>query len=159
SGLRIDHVDGLFDPVDYLGTLRGLVEEAGADPPFLILVEKILDGNERLDPAWPADGTTGYDFLNVLNRLFVDPHGLEKLATIYETFTHRHDRAPEIIYRSKRLILGSSMAGELHVLALRLDRISEQHRWSRDFTLKSLETALAEVIACFPVYRTYIDGK
>jgi (1->4)-alpha-D-glucan 1-alpha-D-glucosylmutase len=159
SGLRIDHVDGLFDPVDYLGTLRGLVTGAGADPSFLILVEKILDGNERLDPAWPADGTTGYDFLNVLNGLFVDPQGVERLATIYEIFTHRHDRAPEIVYRSKRLILGSSMAGELHVLALRLDRISEQHRWSRDFTLKNLESALAEVIACFPVYRTYIDGK
>jgi (1->4)-alpha-D-glucan 1-alpha-D-glucosylmutase len=159
GGLRIDHVDGLFDPVTYLGTLRGLVKEAGAPPSFLILVEKILDANERLDPAWPADGTTGYDFLNVLNGLFVEPQGVEALAGIYESFTRRHDRAPEVVYRSKRLILGSSMAGELHVLALRLDRISEQHRWSRDFTLKSLEGALAEVIACFPVYRTYIDGR
>jgi (1->4)-alpha-D-glucan 1-alpha-D-glucosylmutase len=159
TGLRIDHLDGLFDPVHYLGTLRGLVKEAGADSSFLILVEKILDGNERLDPAWPADGTTGYDFVNVLNGLFVEPKGAELMAEVYEGFTRRHDRAPEVIYRSKRLILGSSMAGELHVLALRLDRISEQHRWSRDFTLKSLEGALAEVIACFPVYRTYVDGN
>jgi len=158
SGLRIDHVDGLYDPLGYLRKLRGLVNEAGADPSFLILVEKILDAHERLDPAWPADGSTGYDFLNLLNGLFVDPQGVESLAAIYEVFTRRHERAPEIVYRSKRLILSSSMAGELHVLALRLDRISEQHRWSRDFTLKSLEGALAEVIACFPVYRTYIDG-
>ena len=159
SGLRIDHVDGLYDPLAYLRKLRGLVTEAGAGPSFLILVEKILDANERLDASWPADGTTGYEFLNLLNGLFVHPQGAEALSTIYEAFTRRHERAPEIIYRSKRLILSSSMAGELHVLALRLDRISEQHRWSRDFTLKSLEGALAEVIACFPVYRTYIDGS
>jgi (1->4)-alpha-D-glucan 1-alpha-D-glucosylmutase len=158
SGLRIDHVDGLYDPLGYLRKLRGLADDADAAAPFLILVEKILDANERLDAAWPADGTTGYDFLNVLNGLFVEPEGVESLAAVYEAFTRRHDRAPEIIYRSKRLILGSSMAGELHVLALRLDRISEQHRWSRDFTLNSLEGALAEVIACFPVYRTYVDG-
>jgi len=158
TGLRIDHVDGLYDPLNYLETLSGLVKDAGADASFLLLVEKILDGNERLDPAWPADGTTGYDFLNVLNGLFAEPQGVEALASVYESFTRRHDRAPEVVYRGKRLILGSSMAGELHVLALRLDRISEQHRWSRDFTLKSLEGALAEVIACFPVYRTYVDA-
>jgi (1->4)-alpha-D-glucan 1-alpha-D-glucosylmutase len=159
TGLRIDHVDGLLQPVAYLEALRRLAREAGAGDSFLILVEKILGAGETLDPGWLCDGTTGYDFLNVLNGLFLSPEGVEAMEAFYERFTKRFDPPPEVVYRSKRLILASSMAGELHVLALKLDRISEQHRWSRDFTLKSLEGALAEVIACFPVYRTYADGS
>ena len=159
SGLRIDHVDGLLEPVRYLESLRMLAKEAGAGPSFLILVEKILDQDERLDPQWPVDGTTGYEFLNVLNGLFVQPAGLTALEAFYERFTRRFEPSSEVIYRSKRLTMATSMAGELHVLARRLDRISEQHRSSRDFTLKSLEAALAEVIACFPVYRTYTDAQ
>lgn len=158
TGLRIDHVDGLLQPVQYLESLRKLTREAGAGSSFLIQVEKILDQDERLDPTWPVDGTTGYEFMNVLNGVFVEPAGLKTVEAFYERFTRRFETPEELIYRSKRLTLATSMAGELHVLALRLDRISEQHRWSRDFTLKSLEGALAEVIACFPVYRTYVDG-
>ena len=87
---------------------------------------------------------------------FIEPAGLKTVEEFYERFTRKLDAPEEIIYRSKRLTLATSMAGELHVLALRLDRISEQHRWSRDFTLNLLRHALREVIACFPVYLTYI---
>ncbi|MBV8879915.1 MAG: malto-oligosyltrehalose synthase [Planctomycetaceae bacterium] len=159
TGLRIDHVDGLLEPVHYLEQLVRQVREAGGDESFLVLVEKILDQNERLDHRWPVDGTTGYEFMNVLNGVFVEPSGLTALEAFYERFTGKLDSPQETINRSKRLILASSMAGELHVLAQKLDRISEQHRSSRDFTQKSLEAALAEVIACFPVYRTYADGR
>jgi len=121
-------------------------------------VEKVLDQEEHLDRTWPVDGTTGYEFLNVLNGLFVQPDGLAELESFYDRFARRFEPTSEVVYRSKRLTMATSMAGELHVLARRLDRISEQHRSSRDFTLKSLEAALAEVIACFPIYRTYVDS-
>lgn len=159
TGLRVDHVDGLLEPIRYLESLRTMMKEAGAGESRILLIEKILDQRERLDPRWPVDGTTGYEFMNAVNDVFVEPRGLEALETFYERFTRRFDTPQETIYRSKRLILASSMAGELHVLTQRLDRISEQHRSSRDFTRKSLEAALAEVIACFPVYRTYADGE
>jgi len=159
SGLRIDHVDGLLEPVRYLEALRTLAGEAGAGDSFLLLVEKVLDQEEHLDRTWPVDGTTGYEFLNVLNGLFVQPDGLAELESFYDRFARRFEPTSEVVYRSKRLTMATSMAGELHVLARRLDRISEQHRSSRDFTLKSLEAALAEVIACFPIYRTYVDSR
>lgn len=182
SGLRIDHVDGLLDPEEYLQrlqrasaralageaidleTIHSIDEEMYApenqeeEPPLstYVLVEKILGPDERLRPTWPVHGTTGYEFMNDLNGLFVDRTHALKMKQIYRSFTMRDDRFNDIIYESKKVILRDSMSSELHVLARRLDRISEQHRYFRDFTLTSLQLALSEVIACFPVYRTYL---
>jgi len=146
TGLRIDHVDGLYDPRQILGRLpQGLY----------VVVEKILEGHERLAGDWPVHGTTGYDFLRMLNGLFVDSHARRALRELYRRQTGRDPDFAQEAYVCKKLTLSVAMVSELTVLSRRLDRISEQHRYSRDFTLNSLQAALAEIIACFPVYRTY----
>ena len=113
-------------------------------------------GNEELRPGWAIEGTTGYGFLNLLNGLFVDASKAHFFQRLYRKFTGWSQSYADLIYESKRLVMQVSMSSELNVLSRRLDRISEQHRRSRDFTLESLRDALREVIACFPVYRTYI---
>ncbi len=121
-----------------------------------VVVEKILSSVEHLDPTWPVHGTTGYEYMNALNGVFVDRDNRHRILEIYERFSGWTERFEDTVYHSKQLILAAAMSGELRVLARHLDRISEQHRWSRDFTLASLRAALREVIACFPIYRTYI---
>jgi (1->4)-alpha-D-glucan 1-alpha-D-glucosylmutase len=163
DGFRIDHVDGLFDPGDYLSRLRARACAARPDlfseetPPYIV-VEKILGQGEVL-PAWPVAGTTGYDFLVMLNGLFVDGRNERAMSGAYEQFTRLRDPYREIVYRGKQLVLGVSMASELNVLAHRLNRFSERHRHYRDFTLNSLTQAMREIIACFPVYRTYVNER
>jgi (1->4)-alpha-D-glucan 1-alpha-D-glucosylmutase len=182
TGLRIDHVDGLLDPKEYLHLLQrecasrtvdkandgGSHEAPESEPPtshafshplpFYVVVEKILTGTEQLREDWPVHGTTGYDFLNALNGLFVESTNRRAFLQLYQRFTGLPPEFPEIIYESKRLVLRASMSGEQNVLARALDRISESHRWSRDFTLNSLGRVLAEVIAYFPVYRSYVTS-
>ncbi len=163
DGLRIDHVDGLLDPLQYLRRLqRGTAEcltdrERPPDPerPFYIVVEKILGEHEKLQP-WPVHGTTGYEFMNVVGRLFVASQNQRRFRDLYAGFIGERLNFRDIVYESKKLIIQTAMSGEMAVLSRRLDRISEQHRWSRDFTLNSLAAALEEVIACFPVYRSYV---
>jgi (1->4)-alpha-D-glucan 1-alpha-D-glucosylmutase len=164
SGLRVDHADGLFDPADYLHRLqeaacRTLSTRMGSAPerPIYLLVEKILGADETLPADWPVEGTTGYGFLNDVNGVFVDPANADTLRKIYARFTGRREAFSEIAYHGKRLITASSMASELAVLAQALNRISESHRRTRDFTLNALRKTLAEVVACFPVYRTYLS--
>ncbi len=164
TGLRIDHADGLLDPRQYLCKLNDAVrrargEEPSADDPdrseFYLLVEKILAFDENLPGDWPIDGTTGYDFLNSLNGVFVDRRGAYGLRDVYGRFTEQPRTFTQVLYESKRAILATSLSSEMNMLAQQLDRISEQHRWSRDFTRLSLYRGLREVVACFPVYRTY----
>jgi (1->4)-alpha-D-glucan 1-alpha-D-glucosylmutase len=178
SGLRIDHVDGLRDPGQYLHMLQnecavalGAAETVSvpcrtdsrpSDPearPLYIVTEKILGADERLRADWPVHGTTGYEFLNDLNRLYVDSGNCEQLMELYLRFSQRRREFSDIVYDCKKLVLRALMSGEQNVLARKLDRISEQHRWSRDFTLNSLGRVLAEVIACFPVYRSYVTSE
>jgi (1->4)-alpha-D-glucan 1-alpha-D-glucosylmutase len=166
TGLRIDHADGLLDPQQYLTTLSAAVRRArGDDGPertahdrsgFYIVVEKILGYDETLPADWPIDGTTGYGFLNLLGGLFVDRRGAYALRDAYARFTGHSATFTQVLYESKRAILATSLSSELYMLSHQLDRISDQHRWSRDFTRLSLYRALREVVACFPVYRTYI---
>ncbi len=102
------------------------------------------------------EGTTGYGFLNLVNGLFVDRTKDKAFQQLYRRFTGWATAFDDLVCDSKRLILQVAMSSELNVLARRLDQISEQHRWSRDFTLESLRDALREVLAAFPVYRTYV---
>jgi (1->4)-alpha-D-glucan 1-alpha-D-glucosylmutase len=155
TGLRIDHVDGLYDPFSYLVSLQN---HAGARTKreVFILVEKILSAREKLKKDWPIHGTTGYDFTNVLNGVFVMSEHAGPLRRLYGRFTEQSTSFADTVVTSKKLIMLVSLASELRVLAHMLDRVSEQHRWSRDFTQESLRFALREVIACFPVYRSYI---
>ncbi len=177
TGLRIDHVDGLFDPVQYLNDLQagcldslnqplGVAASASQMPsqsqqttvpslPVYIVVEKILGHDEILHPDWIVHGTTGYGFMNLLNGVFVDTAGKQAFHSLYDRFTELVISFPDLVYESKKLILRVAMSSELNVLARKLDRISEQQRFSRDFTFNSLQYALGEVIASFPIYRTY----
>jgi (1->4)-alpha-D-glucan 1-alpha-D-glucosylmutase len=152
DGLRIDHIDGLAFPRDYLARLR----EHGGDGLYL-LVEKILGADEKLRTDWPVHGTTGYEFANQLVQLLVSAPELPQLAASYERFLGFRLDYREVAYRSKKLVTHTSMASEVNVLGHLLNRISESHRWYRDFTANALTAAVREVIACFPIYRTYLD--
>jgi (1->4)-alpha-D-glucan 1-alpha-D-glucosylmutase len=162
DGFRIDHVDGLFDPGDYLQRLQARARELRpdlyTDRPLFVVVEKILGMDEEL-PEWPSEGTTGYDFLAMLNGLFIERDNEREIDGVYHQFTRLRVPYREIAYRGKQLILRISMASELNVLAHRLNRFSERHRHYRDFTLNSLNQAMREIIACFPVYRTYVNER
>jgi (1->4)-alpha-D-glucan 1-alpha-D-glucosylmutase len=139
---------------------RRAVAPAGAPlvRPFYIVVEKILMAGERLPGEWPIWGTTGYEFLNAVNGILVHRAAERALSETYARFIDARPDLREIVYDAKQLIIDTSMSSEISVLGRRLARISERHRASRDFTTRSLTTALREIIASFPVYRTYIDG-
>ena len=127
-----------------------------AELPLYVIVEKILAAEETLPEQWLLAGTTGYDFLNSVGGLFVDPAGLAEVTKIYSRFIDQRPDFREVAEQAKLLIFHAAMSSELQLLAHRLSRISERHRRSRDFTLNTLRTALREILVCFPVYRTYI---
>ncbi|MGE5199105.1 MAG: malto-oligosyltrehalose synthase, partial [Rhodospirillaceae bacterium] len=154
SGVRVDHTDGLFDPASYLRQLAAIGPAPGC---LYIVIEKILAEGEPLPATWCTHGTTGYDFLNDLNGLFVDGARARELLRFYGRFTGRTRTYADEVYTSKRLIITTSMASELKVLGHELNRLSEGDRRCRDFTLDSLRAALREVVACFPVYRTFVS--
>ncbi len=162
TGLRIDHIDGLFDPQQYFVRLQRACALAlneshnQIDRHFYVVVEKILVGNEQLRPQWQVFGTTGYDALNLLNGLFVMTEHQAIIKQIYDHFVEHHDDMTNVTTICKKQILILAMSSELHILARQLEKVCEQHRWSRDFTLEALRSALRDVIACFPVYRSYI---
>jgi (1->4)-alpha-D-glucan 1-alpha-D-glucosylmutase len=159
SGIRIDHPDGLYDPAGYLAQLRAAVDECTGDGRSVyIVVEKILTRGERLRESWPVEGTTGYDALNAINGVFVSPDGLPDLRRSYRQFTGFRARTADTLYAAKRFMMRSAMASELNMLTRALNRLSEGERRYRDFTLNGLRRALTEVIACFPVYRTYVTA-
>jgi (1->4)-alpha-D-glucan 1-alpha-D-glucosylmutase len=137
---------------------RGGDDSRRAQPPLFVVVEKILGPEEPLPVKWPVAGTTGYDFLASDNGLFVDPQGLAETLKTYDRFLRQKTDFREIVFDAKRLIVRTAMASELSLLALRLNRLSECDRRSRDFTFNSLRFVLREILACFPVYRTYVGG-
>jgi (1->4)-alpha-D-glucan 1-alpha-D-glucosylmutase len=150
AGVRVDHVDGLLDPSTYLERLKALGTRH-------VWVEKILARGETLLPAWPVEGTTGYEFLNDMLGVLLRPGGELPVDRIYRRFL-RGGVVPYWVeeYRSKRLVMETNLAGELVSLAYELDRISEADYHTRDFTYEALRQALAEFIALFPRYRTYL---
>ncbi len=160
TGLRIDHVDGLWDPSGYLWKLQERSREVLNLPDggnvLYLLVEKILAGNEQLPSDWPVHGTTGYEFNNAVTRLLVDPSAKRAMSGIYDKFIGGAIRFDQLVYEKKKETMELSLASEINVLAYTLDRLSEKNRLYRDFTLNSLKTVVREVIASFPVYRTYL---
>jgi (1->4)-alpha-D-glucan 1-alpha-D-glucosylmutase len=151
DGLRLDHVDGLYDPEGYAAKLRAHVPEGA-----YVIAEKILEPGERLPASWPIDGTTGYDFVGAVTALFVDPASEQAMTALCRDVTG--DAAPfaDHAYQAKRAIMRGSLSAEIHVLSHALERIALADRRSRDFTLASLTTAIVETMAAFAVYRTYI---
>jgi (1->4)-alpha-D-glucan 1-alpha-D-glucosylmutase len=144
---------------DLEGLLLGRID-AGAlpDRSLYVVVEKILGGGEALPADWPVYGTTGYEFLNWLGGLFVDPANAKPFTALYRNWVEDYTPFSELVYQKKLLILQLSLSSELQMLTLALDRLAQQHRSSRDFTFHSLRRVLREVVACFPVYRSYIAG-
>jgi len=163
-GLRIDHVDGLFDPKHYLQRLQTKVGERTArdkeeEKGFYVVVEKILAHHEKLREDWPIAGTTGYEFLNRLNGLFVDPTAEDALERIYRRFIGQVPDFETLVYSSKKQAMDQELASELRVLANEFVRLAESSWLTRDHTLVGLRQALREVVASFPVYRTYVDRR
>jgi (1->4)-alpha-D-glucan 1-alpha-D-glucosylmutase len=153
QGVRIDHVDGLFDPRAYCERLR---QSIGGSP--YVVVEKILARYEML-PDWPVEGTTGYDFANQVLGVFVDPTGEAAMNGLYRRFAGRDETFAEVLYAAKRRIMNINLASEMNVLADEFHRLSMQDRRTRDFTLNGMLAALEEVVAAFPVYRTYVSAR
>jgi (1->4)-alpha-D-glucan 1-alpha-D-glucosylmutase len=150
QGLRIDHIDGLFDPRAYCQQLQ---QRAAA--PLFVLVEKILARYEIL-ARWPIAGTTGYDFLNQVLSIFVDPAGEVPMTRLYRRFVRRGESFDDILHASKKRITQVNLASEMNVLAREFHHVSMRDWRTRDFTLSGMLSALEEVIAAFPVYRTYV---
>ncbi len=169
NALRLDHTDGLYDPLGYFEELQARFRRSsqrltsGPDDqarPLPILVEKILERGERLSPTWPVDGTTGYEFGAAALGVLVDGSAEAQFTAMYEAFTGDRRTYAEHAYRAKHHILRYSLASEVSMLGRDLSRIASMDRRSRDFTLASLTQALVEVLAAFPVYRTYLrEGK
>ncbi len=126
--------------------------------PLYVVVEKILGADEPLRADWPTHGTSGYEFLNWVNGLFLAGENGALFTRLYREWTGDDTSFADLAYRNKILIMQIALAGELQALAHQLDRLAQKNRWSRDFTLHSLRQALREIIACFPVYRSYIHG-
>jgi len=160
SGLRIDHIDGLWNPREYLARLQEhAAAYLGDSPdglPLYLLVEKILDAtHEQLPADWPVQGTTGYEFANQVVQLLVDSSAERHLTKTYSAFTGSTRGFEELVYEKKLLIAQLSFASEVASLGRLLDELSEWDRHYRDVTQNRLTTAVREVLACFPVYRTY----
>jgi len=157
-GLRVDHIDGLRDPVGYLNRLRERLvasqpPESGA--PY-VLVEKILARDESLPEDWSVSGTTGYEYLNAANGLFVCPSGARKLEKIYSDFISKELSFANVVYEKKKLVMNTLLRVEMRSLGRQLADLAAHDRYARDILRPELMDALIEVTACFPVYRTYI---
>jgi len=162
DGLRIDHADGLYDPASYFRRLQarvGAVTANLAPRPVYLVVEKITASFEHLPPDWPVHGETGYHFANVVNRMLVDSATRTRMDRAYHGVLGEPLSWPDVAYECQRLVLRRSLASELNVAANQLARIARGDRSTRDFTFNSLRDALAEVIASFPVYRTYVAAS
>jgi (1->4)-alpha-D-glucan 1-alpha-D-glucosylmutase len=163
TGLRIDHPDGLYLPREYFVKLQqrsakalgiGLPRDGRA---IYMVAEKILTGSETLHKEWPVHGTTGYDFANQLTQLLVDSSAETAITKTFHRFIGHSVPFGHLLYAKKLLVMKLALANDVDVLANLLDRLSERNRWYRDFTLEALSRTVRETIACFPVYRTYVE--
>jgi (1->4)-alpha-D-glucan 1-alpha-D-glucosylmutase len=170
DGLRVDHPDGLADPAGYFRRLQQrYAERAGLPPPrfadadstpqlpLYVVVEKIAAAHEQVPRDWAVHGTTGYRFANLVNGLMIDGEAKARLDRTWRAFVR--DEAEDfdtLAWHCRHVVMDGTLAGELTVLSTALLRLAREDRRTRDFTLNSLRHALSEVVASFPVYRTYI---
>lgn len=153
NGLRIDHIDGLYNPTAYLQKLKSRTNGG------YIVVEKILEIHEQFPETWDADGTTGYDYLNFLNGLFIKKVHKKNFDKIYYQFTGIETDYEELLYDKKRLMLNRHMSGDIDNIARMIKSISGRDRFASDYTFSGLKMALEEIIVLFPVYRTYVTDN
>ena len=136
------------------------VDWSVAKLPLYCVVEKILEPGETLPKLWAVQGTSGYDFVHVANQFFIQEKNRKRFDQIYTDFLGGNSMNPSrVIYESKRNVMLNSLASETHVLTNLLARVARGDRRFRDFTDNLLEAAIRETIACFPIYRTYIDER
>lgn len=157
AGLRIDHIDGLRNPLEYLERLQGLAlrENEITTRPFYVVVEKILAAGEEIDRAWPAHGTTGYEFIRQLSDVFVVGAAEPKFDAVYREFTGEAESFADVVYANKRLVLDEMFANAVVQLAHRLaDLVTHDRHW-RDLTRFELNLAVREIMAALRVYRIY----
>ncbi len=171
DGLRVDHIDGLRDPLEYLQRLQRIGTPAGRYDDGALnsvldstlngalniytIVEKITSGSETLPPEWPTAGTTGYDYLNAVNTLFIDAAGSRELESIYRGFTGIRSSFTETWYVRKKLVMEDLFASDVRMLSWRLARLAALDRLGRDVPMRELVRGLKEITACLPLYRTY----
>jgi (1->4)-alpha-D-glucan 1-alpha-D-glucosylmutase len=160
QGLRLDHIDGLRDPMQYFQRLRRLIRQArdGDARPFYVVVEKILGEGEKLQRFPGVYGTTGYEWMNVLTHLLIDPRGLDSLDEVWRQVSNQPPQLDPVLEAAKRRVLETLLASEFTVLARLLARIANGHYSTRDYSADSLRQALELYVMHFPVYRTYITA-
>lgn len=163
QGLRIDHIDGLYDPARYCQRVQKrageLLNRPQEERPIYLVVEKILAHHERLRRDWPVAGTTGYEFMNQVNGLFLDGDQGEAMDRVYRSFSGYAADFETDVCDAKMLVMREAMASELGVLATELAAIAGSHWASRDFTRNAIGEALRNVAAHFPIYRTYVTPR
>jgi (1->4)-alpha-D-glucan 1-alpha-D-glucosylmutase len=153
-GFRIDHIDGLFDPLAYLQRLAATCGTKNG--PAYLIVEKILNQHEHLPSEWPVNGTTGYDFLNACQRVFIDDTNHGKIERLYSEWTGQRGSFPEVAYQKKLFVMRELFGVEMRSLGRELANLARDDRYSREIDSASLCDALIEVTACLPQYRTYV---
>ncbi len=158
TGVRIDHIDGLHDPITYLTKVQHRLGEPASEEQgsFHVVVEKILEHGEPLPASFRCDGTTGYDFMDSVNALFVDPAGLGRLTDTYHRVTGLTASYEDIVYDRKKQVVEQLFFGEMRALGAVLGQLAVADRNARDLAPSELLAALVEITACMPVYRTYI---
>jgi (1->4)-alpha-D-glucan 1-alpha-D-glucosylmutase len=173
DGLRIDHIDGLRDPLGYLRHLNERVcvaithaapcegsatGEGTGQPRLPIFVEKILARHERLPNNWPVTGTTGYDFVNFLGTFFVDPKGAAQIEKIYSRFIGKEIAYDDLLYQKKKLIMSILLGVEIRAAGQQFQMLARGDRYAREIPRLELNQVLIEVTAQLSVYRTYISN-
>ena len=150
DGVRVDHIDGLRDPEQYLRRLHR------AQPQAWIVVEKILEPGEALRASWPIAGTTGYDFLNTVTALQIDPTAERLLTRFYAEFTGEPADFSEVTLEKKDLVMREVLGSDLNRLTALFLEVCERHPRHRDHTRHDLHEAICAAAAHLPVYRTYL---
>jgi len=157
AGLRVDHIDGLRDPLAYLNKLQERLSSGdNREGKSYVVVEKILARQESLPDDWPVSGTTGYDYLNEANGIFVDAEGVGRIDEIYSAFIGRKQNFADVVYQKKKLVMSTLLGVEMRTLGRQLAELAAQDRYARELNRGQLIDALIEVTACLRVYRTYI---
>lgn len=159
QGLRLDHIDGLRDPVQYFQRLRRLIRGAQGGKPFYMVIEKILGEDERLPSFAGVHGTTGYEWMNTITQVLVDGNGLEPLGEIFRQISSQSPRLEPILKEAKRRVLETLLTSEFTVLTRLLARIASGHYSTRDYSADGLRQALELYVLHFPVYRTYLTSS
>ncbi len=150
DGVRVDHPDGLRDPLEYLERLRE------AAPDAWIIGEKILAAGEYLREEWPIEGTSGYDFMNTVLGLLVKPEGMAQLSKVYGEFSAEPTDFPPLAHDKKVAVTQEALGSDVNRLASIFVNICEHHRNQRDYTRADIRRAIREVASCFAVYRSYV---